>query len=97
MARGARLFRVQSESADRSEEDFVAGCAVYAERPAATTGGKQRGTCRRVRSSAGLGITVQLQQFTKLLNSEAGVSDDTAKGESVDRVVAKDGQNARPA
>lgn len=42
-----------------------------------------------------MGITVQLQQFAKLLNSEAGVSDDTAKGESIDRVVARDGQNAR--
>jgi len=42
-----------------------------------------------------LGITVQLQQFAKLLNSEAGVADDTTKGESVDRILARDGQNAR--
>ncbi len=51
--------------------------------------------CPRVRSTAWLGITVHLQQFSKLLNSETSVADDTAKRESVDGVVARDGQNAR--
>jgi hypothetical protein len=38
---------------------------------------------------------VRLQQLAKLLNSEASVADDTAEGESVDGVVARDSQNAR--
>jgi len=36
----------------------------------------------------------RLQQLAKLLNSEPGVADDTAEGESVDGVVARDSQDA---
>ena len=49
----------------------------------------------RVRCNEGLDVTVRLQQLAKLLNSEAGITDDTAEGESVDGIVARDSQNAR--
>ena len=37
----------------------------------------------------------RLQQLAKLLYGEASIADDTAEGERVDRIVARDGQNAR--
>ena len=37
---------------------------------------------------------IPLQQFTELLNGQARVASDTAHGESIDRIVARDGDNS---
>jgi hypothetical protein len=46
-----------------------------------------------VRSNAWFGGR-ELQELAKLLDGETGVFDDTAHGESVDRVVTRDRQDA---
>ena len=38
----------------------------------------------------------QLEQLPELLNREAGITDDTAHGEGIDRVVTGNGENTLP-
>ena len=44
--------------------------------------------------TAGLGVMARSEELTELLNRKAGIADDSAKGEGVDRVVTWDGQNS---
>lgn len=49
---------------------------------------------RAVRLTAGLGVTARSEQLAELLNRKTGITNDTAKGEGIHRVVTRDGQDA---
>ena len=51
---------------------------------------------RTVRTSAGLGGTIRLQQLAKLFDSEPGVADDIAEVKCIDGVVARDSEDTCP-
>jgi hypothetical protein len=49
---------------------------------------------QRVRLSAGLGVVARSEELAELLNRKSGIANNTAKGEGVDRVVTRNGQDA---
>ena len=55
--------------------------------------------CRCVRSNAGLGVPTpghnKLQDFAKLLDRKPGITRDTAHGDSVNRIVTRNGEDPR--
>lgn len=66
-------------------------CAAVDERSEEGTASK-RSALAAVRSNAWFGVR-GLQQLAKLFDGETGIFDDTAHGESVDRIVTRDRQD----